>query len=345
MSDVFISYARDDRALAQALADDLSRRGFRVWWDVELVGADDFHDVILEALGKAKAAVVIWSKSSVKSKFVRDEARFALHYNKLVAVRTPDLDVLEIPFGFQGQHTDNVADREQIVRAVIKLGVQPVESNSAATPSKRRRIDDCGTVDELMEFIEANPPEAERREAFARLRMLLAKPRVAAGDTRGVRSALRMSNLSAFLSGLTLRVPAFQLSSQGVWSSIGTAFGYFALQLAGAAIVLKSYASFRGSQGGVNTIFLVVATIALAALARVAWTRYAAMVEQRNFVAATIMGLIFLLQAWLALVFAGVGLLAELDLRDEMGFILFWALIAGLIKTTLVVTRKARSVR
>ena len=89
MTDVFISYAREDRSIAQALARDLEGRGYRVWWDAELVGSDDFQEVILAALAKARAAVVIWSKASVKSNFVRDEARYALHYKKLVAVKQP----------------------------------------------------------------------------------------------------------------------------------------------------------------------------------------------------------------------------------------------------------------
>ena len=78
MSDVFISYARQDRNFAEALAGDLEGRGYRVWWDAELVGSDDFQEVILAALARARATVVIWSKVSVKSHFVRDEARYAL---------------------------------------------------------------------------------------------------------------------------------------------------------------------------------------------------------------------------------------------------------------------------
>src|SRR5262245_43855273 len=111
MADIFISYAREDRGLAQGLAKDLEDRDYSVWWDAQLVGSDDFNDVILDALANAGAAVVIWTKNSVKSLFVRDEARYALHYKKLVAVKVPDLAVLDIPFGFQGQHTDDIVNR------------------------------------------------------------------------------------------------------------------------------------------------------------------------------------------------------------------------------------------
>ena len=114
MADVFISYSRADRALAELLARDLISRGYSVWWDAELVGADDFYEVIQDALQRAKAAIVIWSQASTKSRFVRDEARFAMHLNKLISLRAPNLDIYNIPFGFQGQHTDDVNNREQI---------------------------------------------------------------------------------------------------------------------------------------------------------------------------------------------------------------------------------------
>jgi hypothetical protein len=41
ISDIFVSYARPDQARAQSLAEDLKSRGFKVWWDTELLGSDD----------------------------------------------------------------------------------------------------------------------------------------------------------------------------------------------------------------------------------------------------------------------------------------------------------------
>jgi len=46
MADVFISYSKADRAVAEALAADLKARSFDVWWDFELYAGDDFHDMI-----------------------------------------------------------------------------------------------------------------------------------------------------------------------------------------------------------------------------------------------------------------------------------------------------------
>jgi hypothetical protein len=50
-------------------------------------------------LSNARAAIVIWTKASVGSeiRYVRDEAGFALHKDKLVATKVSELDVCDIP--------------------------------------------------------------------------------------------------------------------------------------------------------------------------------------------------------------------------------------------------------
>jgi len=125
MTDIFISYAREDSALGHDLADDLKKRGFLVWWDRELLSSDNFYEAILSALTAAKAVIVIWTKHSVRSLFVRDEARYALVHKKLVAIKSSELDHFDIPFGFQSQHTDNISERDRIIAAVMKLGAKP----------------------------------------------------------------------------------------------------------------------------------------------------------------------------------------------------------------------------
>ena len=146
MTDVFISYARQDGEAARTLAHDLQSRGFNVWWDAELVGSDDFTDAIRAALSGAKCAVVSWSKTSINSPFVRDEARLALKQEKLIATRTADLDVESIPLGFQGQHTDFVANREQIVKAIQKLVGHPKGDKNPGKIDDQREYDSAQTL-------------------------------------------------------------------------------------------------------------------------------------------------------------------------------------------------------
>ena len=100
--DVFVSYARANRVLAEQLADGLAAGGLRVWWDRNLVAGSEFASVIEAQLLGAAVVVVLWSADSVHSSFVRDESSRALKQAKLLPVRIEDV---ELPLGFGQLHT------------------------------------------------------------------------------------------------------------------------------------------------------------------------------------------------------------------------------------------------
>jgi hypothetical protein len=121
MSRVFISYSRPDRAHAEALADDLKKRGNDVWWDFELYAGDAFHQEITAALDGCLAVVVIWSATAAKSIWVCAEAMRALRKRKLIPTRLPDFDTDGIPLPFDQFNTVLLHEREPIYRAVDRL--------------------------------------------------------------------------------------------------------------------------------------------------------------------------------------------------------------------------------
>lgn len=102
MPDLFISYAREDRDTALALAQALQRRSIDVWWDRELTGGGDFAAEIERNLRASPVAVVLWSAASVLSDFVRDESSRARDMGKLLPVRISEV---ELPLGFGTLHT------------------------------------------------------------------------------------------------------------------------------------------------------------------------------------------------------------------------------------------------
>jgi TIR domain len=106
MSDIFISYSRVDYAKAEQLADVL-KADWSVWWDPKILPGESFDDVIREELEKAKAVVVLWSSSSVKSAWVKDEADYALKKGILVPAL---VEAVEIPFGFRRIEAANLID-------------------------------------------------------------------------------------------------------------------------------------------------------------------------------------------------------------------------------------------
>lgn len=106
MTDVFVSYARVDRDRARILAEELARRGFDVWWDIDLLPGDRFEEEIRAVLERAKAAVVLWSNASVRSDFVRDEANLARQRGILIPARLDDCD---LPLSFGVYHTHDLS--------------------------------------------------------------------------------------------------------------------------------------------------------------------------------------------------------------------------------------------
>ena len=84
MPDVFLSYSREDQATARRFAQVLEQAGFSVWWDQTLKSGDAYDEVTENALRSAKSVVVLWSKSSVASRWVRAEATIADRAGTLV---------------------------------------------------------------------------------------------------------------------------------------------------------------------------------------------------------------------------------------------------------------------
>jgi hypothetical protein len=98
MSDIFISYKREEQAIARKLADALENEGWSVWWDPKLRAGEHFDDVIEKALKESKCVVVIWSERSIQSRYIRDEATYALDQGKLVPVV---IENVNLPFSLE----------------------------------------------------------------------------------------------------------------------------------------------------------------------------------------------------------------------------------------------------
>lgn len=102
MTDVFLSYARDDLGRAKTVAAALEKAGVSVWWDRHLGGGAEYSREIERALKSAAAVVVLWSRSSVDSAWVRDEAAKGRDTGRLIPAT---IDGTEPPLGFGQLHT------------------------------------------------------------------------------------------------------------------------------------------------------------------------------------------------------------------------------------------------
>ena len=90
--DIFLSYSREDQATARRFAEAFEAQGFEVWWDVTLRSGEAYDEVTEKALREAKAVVVLWSKKSVASRWVRAEATIADRNKTLVPVMIEPCD-------------------------------------------------------------------------------------------------------------------------------------------------------------------------------------------------------------------------------------------------------------
>lgn len=84
MSNVFISYAREDSAVAHRLSEMLQAEGQKVFFDFAIAAGEDFSLAIEKALANSQAVVVLLSKNSNRSKWVDAELRGALQGGKAV---------------------------------------------------------------------------------------------------------------------------------------------------------------------------------------------------------------------------------------------------------------------
>ena len=98
MRDIFISYAREDQAKVELLARALVAHGWTVFWDRTIPAGKTWRDVIGQQLDTARCVVVVWSKSSVVSEWVIEEADAGKERGVLVPVL---IDQIRAPLGFR----------------------------------------------------------------------------------------------------------------------------------------------------------------------------------------------------------------------------------------------------
>ncbi len=107
MADIFISYAAADRERARDLAQTLGAHGWSVWWDRDIPFGEPFDRVIERELDGARAVIVLWSKVSVESDWVRNEARRGLKRDVLIPAQ---IGAADLPLEFSNVQTADLID-------------------------------------------------------------------------------------------------------------------------------------------------------------------------------------------------------------------------------------------
>jgi formylglycine-generating enzyme required for sulfatase activity len=98
MSDIFLSYATEDRERIWPLVAALEAMGWSVFWDRIIPTGQTWWQVIPQEIRSCRAVIVVWSQQSVESVYVRDELEEGRRRGiRLLPVRVEEVDP---PFGF-----------------------------------------------------------------------------------------------------------------------------------------------------------------------------------------------------------------------------------------------------
>lgn len=97
MSDIFISYKKEDAGRVVRIVEALRAEGFSVWWDHGITPGAQWDQTIQQQLDAAKAVVAVWSTLSRDAPWVKEESGVGKSRGILVPVR---IDDVEPPLGF-----------------------------------------------------------------------------------------------------------------------------------------------------------------------------------------------------------------------------------------------------
>ena len=138
MSHIFISYAREDQPWAEMLAQTLEGRGWSTFWDRTIPIGKTWRETIGSELDGARCVIVLWSKTSIESGWVQEEADDAKRRGVLVPIL---IDNIQPPIGFrsiQAAHLENwdgteptQAFRRLIADIAALIGLPPKEVEKA----------------------------------------------------------------------------------------------------------------------------------------------------------------------------------------------------------------------
>ena len=99
MTDIFISYAREDEMRVRELVDALEGKRWSIFWDRRIPAGKTWQSYIGQALSDARCVIVVWSHHSITSEWVSEEANDAKERGVLVPLL---LDSVKPPLGFRG---------------------------------------------------------------------------------------------------------------------------------------------------------------------------------------------------------------------------------------------------
>jgi len=97
VSDIFISYASQDRERILPIVQALEKSGWSVFWDRTIPPGKTWRQFIGSEIESARCIVVVWTADSISSRWVQEEAEIGSQKDILIPL---SLEQIKPPFGF-----------------------------------------------------------------------------------------------------------------------------------------------------------------------------------------------------------------------------------------------------
>jgi hypothetical protein len=177
MVDVFISYKRQERPRVAAIVTALRSAGFDAWSDSNMCVTANIIKEVNAKLDAAMCVVVVWSKLSVESNWVLDEAYDAFERKCLIPLRIDDVKI-PVPFAriqtidLRNWFGDTAADEwRELVDVVAEYccaGLAVANPKPSAVPHRDKLTDliDKGELDQPPEAIPASGEQGEAADGL-----------------------------------------------------------------------------------------------------------------------------------------------------------------------------------
>ncbi|MEX0963771.1 MAG: TIR domain-containing protein [Pseudohongiellaceae bacterium] len=139
MAKLFISYSKEDRERVRKIAEALESKGLSVFWDRSIPTGLTWRSHIGKALDDSSCVIVVWTRASVASEWVLEEAEVGKNKRNLIPLL---LDDISPPFGFGSYQAldmskwDGTADSpvfQQLLRDMDRLLSASRENPSAGS--------------------------------------------------------------------------------------------------------------------------------------------------------------------------------------------------------------------
>jgi len=130
---IFLSHGTAETEFARALADKLSKAGFSVWRESEVLPGDNWGEKVGQALERADAMVVLISPSALESPWFTREIEYALgnerFEGRFIPVMVKPTPARRIPWILQHLNLMEVRDPGKAGREVAKMLTAAEQSN------------------------------------------------------------------------------------------------------------------------------------------------------------------------------------------------------------------------